>query len=92
MMDICAGGGICPRGSDQTAQKNTTVSTQSVTALDDPAHGSVDETHFENHKFQVRFDEADVGFIISSAGKTSQQSDWFESDGGFQVMLPGPGE
>ena len=64
MMDTCAGGGISPRGSDQTAQKNTTVSTQSVTALDDPAHGNVDETHFENHKFQVRCDEADVGFII----------------------------
>ena len=27
-----------------------------------------------------------------SAGKTSQQSDWFESDGGYQVMLPGPCE
>ena len=52
----------------------------------------MDETHFENHKFHVRFDEADVGFIILSAGKTSQQSDWFESDGGYQVMLPGPGE
>ena len=93
MMDTCAGGGICPRGSDQTAQRDTTVATtQFVTAPDDPAHGSVDKTHFGNHKFQVRFDEADVGFNISSAGKTSQQSDWFESDGGYQVMLPGPGE
>ena len=92
MMDTCAGGGICPRGSDQTAQKNTTVTTQSVTALADPAHGNVDETHFENHKFQVRFDEAGVGFIILSTGKTSQQSDWFELDGGYQVMLPGTGE
>ena len=68
------------------------ATTQFVTALDDPAHGNVDETHFENHKFQVRFDEADVGFISLSAGKTSQQSDWFETDGGYQVMLPGPGE
>ena len=93
MTDTCAGGGICPRGSDQTAQRDTTVATtQSVTALDDSAHGNVDETHFGNHKFQVRFDEADVGFIILSAGKTSQQSDWFESDGGYQAMLPGPGE
>ena len=92
MMDTCAGGGICPRGSDRTAQRDTTVRTQSVTALDDSAHGNVDGTHFENHKFQVRCNEADVGFIISSAGKTSQQSDWFESDGGHQVMLPGPGE
>ena len=33
----------------------------------------------------------DVGFSISSAGKTSQQSDWFESDEGYQVMLPGTG-
>ena len=92
MMDTCAGGGICPRGSDQTAQRDTTVTTQSVTALDDSAHGNVDEAHFENHKFQVRCNEADVGFIISSAGKTSQQSDWFESDGGYQVMLPGTSE
>ena len=90
MMDTCAGGGICPRGSDRTAQRDTTVSTQSVTALDDPAHGNVDETHIENHNFQVH--EADVGFIILSAGKTSQQSDWVESDGGYQVVLPGTGE
>ena len=87
MMDTCSGGGICPRGSDRTAQRDTTVTTQSVTALDDSAHGNVDETHFESHKFQVRCSEADVGFTILSAGKTSQQSDWFESDGGHQ----GPG-
>ena len=75
----CAGGGICPRGSDQTAQRDTTVATtQFVTAPDDSAHGDVDETHFESHKFQVRCNEADVGFSISSAGKTSQESDWFE--------------
>ena len=92
MMDTCAGGGIWPRGSDQTAQRDTTVTTQFATALDDSAHGNVDETHFENHKFQVRCNEADVGFIILSAGETSQQSDWFESDGGYQVMLPGPSE
>ena len=91
-MDTCAGGGICPRGSDRTAQRDTTVTTQFVTALDDSAHGSVDETHFESHKFQVRCNEADVGVVILSAGKTSQQIDWFESDGGYQVMLPGPGE
>ena len=71
MMDTCAGGGICPRVSDRTAQGDTTVTTQSVTALDDPAHGNVDETHFENHKFQVRCNEADVGFVILSAGKTA---------------------
>ena len=92
MMDTCADGGICPRGSDQTAQRDTTVTTQSVTALDDSAHGSVDETHFGNYKFQVRCNETDVVFIILSAGKTSQQSDWFELNGGYQVMLPGPGE
>ena len=68
------------------------MTTQSVTALDDSAHGSVDETHFESHKFQVRCNEADVGFVIWSVGKTSQQSEWFESDGGHQMMLPGPGE
>ena len=79
MTDTCAGGGICPRRSDQTA-------------LDDSAHGNVDETHFESHKFQVQCNEADVGFSISSAGKTSQQSDRFELNEGYQVMLPGPGE
>ena len=68
------------------------ATTQCVTALDDSAHGNVDETHLENHKFQVRCNEADVGFTILIAGKTSQQSDWFELDGGYQVMLPGPSE
>ena len=63
-----------------------------MTALDDSAHGNVHESHFESHKFQVQCNEAGVGFIISSAGKTSEQSDWFEFDGGYQVMLPGPGE
>ena len=81
MIDTCAGGGICPRGSDHAAQKDTTVATtQFVTALDDSAHGNVDELHFEGHKFQVQCNEADVGFSIPSAGKTSQQSDWFEFD------------
>ena len=90
MADTCAGGRICPRGSDQTAQKETTVSTtQSVTTLGDSTHGHVDETHFENNKFQVRFDKADVGFSILSAGKTSQQSNSFQV---YQVMLPSPGE
>ena len=83
MTDTCAGGGICPRGSDRTAQRDTTVTTQSVTAPDDSAHVIVDETHSESHKFQVQCSEADVSFIILSAGKTSQQSDWFESDGGY---------
>ena len=93
MTDTCAGGGIRPRGPDQTAQRDTTVATtQFVTALDDSAHGNVDETHYESHKFQVRCNEADVDFVILSAGKTSRQSDWFESDGAYQVMLPGPGE
>ena len=92
MMDTCAGGGICPRGSDQTTQKDATVATtQVVTAPDDSAHGNVDESHFESHKFQVRCSEADVGFPHFKAGKTSQQSDRFELDGGYQVMLPGPG-
>ena len=91
MTDTCAGEGICPRGADQTAQKDATVATtQFVTAPDDSAHGNVDETHFESHNFQVQCNEADVGFSISSAGKTSQQSDWFELDEGYQVMLPGP--
>ena len=92
MTDTCAGGGICPRGSNQTAQKEATVATtQFVTALDDSAHGNVDELHFERHKFQVQCNEANVGFSISSAGKTTQQSDWFEFDESYQVMVPGPG-
>ena len=44
MTGTCAGGGICPRGSDQTAQRDTTVATtQLVTAPDESVHGSVDE-------------------------------------------------
>ena len=40
--------------SDQTAQGDTTlVTTQFVTARDDSAHGNVDETHFEGHKFEM---------------------------------------
>ena len=73
MTDTCAGGRICPRGSDQTAQRDTTVATtQFVTTLDDPAHGNVDELHFESHKFQVQCNEVDVVFSISSADKTSK--------------------
>ena len=64
------------------------ATTQFVTAQDDSAHGNVDETHFESHKFQVQCSEADVGFSILSAGKTSQQRNWLE---GYQVMLPGTG-
>ena len=38
MWDTCAGGGICSREPDQTAQSDTTVETvQLVTALDEPA-------------------------------------------------------
>ena len=89
MTDTCAGGGICPRESDQTAQRDTMLATtQFVTAPDDSAHGNVDDTHFESHKFQVQCSEADVGFSILSGGKTSQQSNWLK---GYQVMLPGTG-
>ena len=63
MTDTCAGGGICPRGSDQTAQRDTTATTQFVTAPDDSAHRNVDETRIESHKFQVQCSEADVGFF-----------------------------
>ena len=63
-----------------------------MTALDDSAHGNVDETHFESHEFQVQYNEADVGFSNFERWQTSQQSDWFELDEGYQVMLPGPGE
>ena len=59
--------------------------TQSVTASDDSAHFNVDETHFE------KCSEADVRFSISSAGKISQQSDWFKLDEGYQAILPGTG-
>ena len=60
-IDTCAGGGICPRGSDQTAQKDTTVATtQFATAPDHSAHGNVDELHLEIHKFQVLCNEADA--------------------------------
>ena len=64
MTDTCAGEGICPGGPSQTAQKDATVATtQLVTAPDDSAHGNVDESHFECHKFQVQRNEADVDFF-----------------------------
>ena len=66
---------------------------QSLKAPDDPAHGNVVEPHFdsgESHEFQVRCVGADVGFPISSAGKASQQGDWFEFDASYQVTLSGP--
>ena len=94
--DTCARGGIRHRGSDQTAHHSTTtvVPIQSVTAREEPAHGNVVDSHFgsrESHKFQVRCSEADVGSPISSAGKKSQQGNWFEFGTGCQVMLAGPG-
>ena len=57
------------------------ASTQFVTAPDDSAHGNVEKTNFESHKFQVRCSEADVGFSILSVDKMSQQS-------GSSWMLP----
>ena len=76
MIDTCVGGGICPRGSDRTAQKDTTAATvQLVTAPDDPAHGHVGKTHYglrDGRKLQVRHDEGDVSSPIVSIGETSQ--------------------
>ena len=52
---------MCPRGSDQIAQKDATVATtQFGTALGDSAHGNVDESHFGSHNFQVQCNEANV--------------------------------
>ena len=46
MWDKVCGGGICPRGSDQTAQEDTTAATmQLVTAPDDPVHGNVGKSN-----------------------------------------------
>ena len=60
--------------AEASVQNDTMVATmQPVTAPDDPADGHAVETHFESHNFQVRYNEDDVGFPISSAGKTSQQ-------------------
>ena len=77
LRDTCAGGGICPRGSVQTAQNDTTVVTmQLVTAPDDPAHGNVGKSHFgsrDGRKLQVEHDEGDVSFPTLSIGETSQR-------------------
>ena len=77
MWDKCAGGGICPRGSDQTAQNDTTAATmQLVTAPDDPVHGTVGKSHFgsrDGRKLQVQHDEGDVSFPTVSIGETSQR-------------------
>ena len=90
MWDKCAGGGICPRGSDQTAQKDTTAATmQLVTAPDDPVHGNVGKSHFgsrNGRKLQVQHDEGDVSFPTESIGEASQRGTWFAR---CQAMLPG---
>ena len=90
MVGTCAGGSICPRGSDPTAQKDTTVVTmQLVTALDDPVHGHVGKTHFgsrDGRKLQVQHDEGGVSFSTVSISEPSQRGNWFA---GCQAMLPG---
>ena len=92
MMDTCAGGGICPRVSDQTAQNNTTVVTkQLVTAPDDPVHGTVGKLNFgsrDGRKLQVQHVEGDLSFPIVSSGESSQRGNRFA---GCQAMLPGLG-
>ena len=84
------GGGICPRGSNHTAQNDTTVVTvQLVTAPDDPAHGNVGKAHFcsrDGRKLQVQHDEGDVSFLTASMGEASQRGNWFAR---CQGMLPG---
>ena len=90
MWDKCASGGICPRGSDQTAQSDTTVvRMQLVTTPDHPAHGNVGKSHFDSRdgrKLQVQHDEGDVSFPTVSIGETSQRGNWFARR---QAMLPG---
>ena len=87
--DTCAGGGICPRGPDQTAQNDTTVVTmQLVTAPDDPAHENVGKSHFgsrDGRKLQVH-DDGDVSFPTVSIGEASQRGNWFA---GCRAMWPG---
>ena len=58
-----------------------------MTRPNDSAHGTVHELHFDSHKFQVQCNEADVRFSIWGAEKTSQQSNRFDFDQGYQVML-----
>ena len=56
MIDTRASGGTCPRGSDQTAQKDTTVAIMQL-----------GKTHFgsrDGRKLQVQHDEGDVSSPI----------------------------
>ena len=81
---------ICPRGSDQTTQKDATVVTlQLLTALDHPAHGNVGKSHFgsrDGRKLQVQHDEGDMSFHTVSIGDASQRGNWFV---GCHAMWPG---
>ena len=72
---------ICPRGSDQTAQNDTTVVTmQLVTTPDGPVHGNVGKSHFgsrDGRKLQVQHDEGGVSFPTVSNGEASHRGNWF---------------
>ena len=69
MMETCAGGSIFPRGFDQGATDDPTVApVQLATETDDPVYGDAGKkSHFglrDGRKFQVRYNEADVSFLV----------------------------
>ena len=73
MMDTCAGGSIFPRGFDQSARDDPTVApVQLATASDDLVHRDAGKrSHFglrDGRKFQVRYNEAEVSFLIVTIG------------------------
>ena len=93
-MDTCAGASIFPIGFDQSATDDLTVApVQLSTATDDPVHGDAGKKSCfglrDGRKFQVSYNEADVGFPIVSIGEASQQGNWFVFCPGCQAMLPG---
>ena len=101
MMDTCAGASIFQRGFDQSATDDSkvvpvqlsTAADDLSTAADDPVHGNAGKKSCfglrDGRKFQVRYNEADVSFLIVSTGRASQQGNWFMFGPGCQAMLPG---
>ena len=54
------------------------------TATDDPVNGDAGKKSCsglrDGHKFQVRYNEADVSFPIVSIGEASKKGNWFVFD------------
>ena len=75
-MDTCAGASICPRGFDRSVTDDSTVAPLRLsTETDDPVHGDAGKKlcfgFRDGRKFQVRYNEAGVSFLMVGIGEAS---------------------